>query len=191
MQQGRTSTGDAARLVAVLCSVVVFEHVLDLQKGVPTHIGRVLVVEPDLPLLYWEGLLDRLGRICITAHRARAAVDERPSIRWVFEHRKDRRDRRLLPLQVAEAITARNLQLVCVEILEHLAGRADTEEGLEDEIEAMLHGLIWGFLDPAERIARQPNESRAGEFTACGLVEQAGRQTRADGMPLHLGQRAL
>jgi hypothetical protein len=63
MQQCRTSTGDAARLVPVILSVVVFEHVPDLQKGVPTHIGGVLIVDTDLPLLYWEGLLNRLGWI--------------------------------------------------------------------------------------------------------------------------------
>jgi len=83
------------------------------------------------------------------------------------------------------------MQLRRAAILKHRAGRADTEDGLEEAIAALLHGVVWGVLDPSERIARQTKGSRERQFTACGLVEQAGRQPRADGMPLHLGQRAF
>jgi hypothetical protein len=111
-------------------------------------------------------------------------------LRWILEPRTDRRARRLRPLAVAEALAARTLQRLRAASVPHRAGRADTAEGREAELEAMRPGAVWGFLDPSDRIAPQTQGSREGQCTACGLVAQAGRQTRADGRPLHRGPRA-
>src|SRR3954466_12688058 len=100
----------------------------DLLEDLPADIGRVLIPHDDPPLLARELLLS-CPRRERGANRPAASVDEGPRIRGVLQHRQDGGNGRRPPDRVAEPAPAWDAQAALVQRPQHLAGRADPQEG--------------------------------------------------------------
>src|SRR2546421_12036047 len=92
VEQRLARTGHPSGLVAVVFAAIVPKHALNRLEGRPVDVGRVLVVDPDLPFSHGELLLDTLkSRPCLE-HGARPPIDEGPCISGVLQGGADRRD---------------------------------------------------------------------------------------------------
>src|SRR5262249_47561708 len=105
VEQRRAGPGYSPTLVAVVFTVVVVDHSLNSLKTVPADVGRILVLEADLPLVHGERLLYALVWRTSPGDGSGAARDEGTRIGRVLEDGKDGRARWPAPDQVAEAIT--------------------------------------------------------------------------------------
>jgi hypothetical protein len=183
--------GTPPALVGVVGVAVVANHGLNLLERAPVDVGRILVLVTDFPFVDGQWLLGTLVRGTGSRHSPRAAVDEGPRIGRVLQDAEDGWDRGLAPDHVAEAVLAREQQIVIVEDTHDLARRPDLEEGREDQTEPTLHLLVGMLEHASQRIPHQPDRQSQGQFTALGLVEQPGGQTGFQGVQLQLRDQAL
>ena len=191
MQQGLARARDATRLVAVVFRVVVLEHGLDALERFPGDVRRVDVVDADLPLVDGQALQFLVCRRRPDRRGTRAAVDERPRVGRVLQDLQDGGDRRLLPDHVAETIAAGQQEVVLIKVVQDPGRRAHLQESGEDQGQAVLHLPVRVFDHAAEGIAYQPHRERQRQLAPLRLVEEARRQTGADGMQLQFGELSL
>ena len=190
VQESGAIARHTARLVAIILCIIVAQHVLDLLERVPADVGRVLVPHHNPPLLARKLLLSRPG-IERAANRTAASIDEGPRIGRVLQHRQDGRNGRGPPDRVAEPAPTRDAQTALVQDAQHLVGRADPQEGREDQLETRLHLAIRVLDHHAADLPHEAGRKDQCKLTAGCLVQETRCEARPNGVQLDFGDRAL
>jgi len=120
LQQRLAVTGNASGLVAVILTVVVAEHVVDLLERFPGDVGRILIADTDFPLIDRQRSLPVFPGL-FAPRRTRTTVSERPGVGGVLHHRTNTRYRGTFPVDIAGTILTRDLQLLFVEEVDNLS----------------------------------------------------------------------
>lgn len=191
LQKCGPRTWDPTRLVAIVGSVVVGEHLLDLLKGGPGNIRGVDIGNANLPLVLWEPDLFCARRGGISMDGTRATIGKGTHVGRVFEDLQDSCHGGSLPDQIAEAIAPRQQQVVAIEKLQHLTCRAFLQEGGKYELQAILHFLMRVLVHASGGITDEAHGQGQSQLAPASFVQESGGHAGADGMQFQFRKLSL
>jgi hypothetical protein len=96
------------------------------------------------------------------------------------------RNGRLFPDHLAEAISSRHVEFVCIEKLHHFVGRSEPQKRCEDELKTIVDFTVGVFVHLANRIAHQTDRKWQSELTSLRFVEQTSSHACLDGVQFQL-----
>jgi hypothetical protein len=188
---GFAGAGDPAGVGALVFRVMVVEQPLDLLRGLPAEIGRVRVVNAAVPRLPGEAWLPGVVRTRTGPDRPGPSPGKRPRIGGILHGRAHRGHGRFPPDDSADAITPGALEPWHIEGPPHFVGGTEPDKGRKGESQPALDLALGGFLHDPVGGADEAHGQRQREVPTRGVVPQAGRQPRPDGLELQRGDLSL
>ena len=87
-----------------------------------------------------------------------------------------------------DQLTPWQQEVVVIEKLQHLTGRAFLQEDGKDELEAIMHLLMRILVHTSSGITHEATRQRQSQLAAAGLVQQSGGHARTNGMQFQFGE---
>ena len=90
---------------------------MNLLKRFPSNVGRIDIIDANLPLVHRQANLLGVRGGGIFADGAGFAIDKGTSLGGIFQDLQDGGNGGLLPDDIAKAIASRQAQIMCIEKL--------------------------------------------------------------------------